>query len=403
MANTVLKCGKLFDSENEKVLEKVLVFVKENKIEKICPWGEEVEGYEVVDLSGKFVTPGLIDCHVHLTSNGEANFASEHRTLGDLTLYAMRMAQADLMAGFTSLRCVGDAGFVDVALRDAINRGEIVGPRLMVSGPCLGTTGGHADDHYNPYITNTQSMGNVGDGPEELRKAARYNIKHGVDFIKFMSTGGVMSKGTEVGAQQMTFEEMKSICDTAKMYGMITATHAHGTSGIKDAVKAGVTSVEHGMMLDDECIEEMAKRGTYLVPTIIAAERIIVKGAEIGVAPWAIEKAKQVMEHHKEGFQKARAAGVKIAFGTDSATPYNFHGKQTYEFELLQGFGMTALEALTAATKTASQLMRKDEQVGSVTAGKFADIAAFDGDPRDDIKAMTKCVFVMKDGAICKA
>ncbi|MEG1863534.1 MAG: amidohydrolase family protein, partial [Oscillospiraceae bacterium] len=210
MSSKVLKCGKLFDSENEKVLENVLVFVKENKVEKVCPYGAATEGYEVIDLSDKFVTPGLMDCHVHLTSNGEADFGGEHRTLGDLTLFAMRTAQADLMAGFTSLRSVGDAGFVDVALRDAINRGEVMGPRLMVSGPCLGTTGGHADDHFNPYISNSQPMGNIGDGPVELMKAARYNIKHGVDLIKFMSTGGVMSKGTEVGAQQMNFEEMKA-------------------------------------------------------------------------------------------------------------------------------------------------------------------------------------------------
>ena len=177
---------------------------------------------------------------------------------------------------------------------------------------------------------------------------------------------------------------------------------SHGTEGIKCAVKAGVTSVEHGMILDDECIEEMAKRGTYLVPTVIAAERIIVKGPEVGVADWAIAKAKQVMETHKEGFNKARKAGVKIAFGTDAATPYNFHGAQGYEFELLQGFCMTAEKSLTAATKTASELLRKDKEVGSIVPGKFADIVAFDGDPREDIKAMTRCVFVMKDGNVYK-
>ena len=208
-----------------------------------------------------------------------------------------------------------------------------------------------------------------------------------------------MSKGTTVGAQQMTFEEMKAVCEIANMYVVITATHAHGTNGIKCAVKAGVTSVEHGMMLDDECIEEMAKRGTYLVPTIIAAERIIVMGAEAGIPQFMVDKAKQVL---KNGVTKARAAGVKIAFGTDSGTPYNFHGKQGYEFQLMQEFGIDPLEALTAATKTASELMRKQDTVGSITAGKFADIVAFDGDPREDITAMTRCEFVMKNGVVYK-
>ncbi len=403
MSKKVLKCTKMFDAENEKVLENVLVFVDGNKVEKVEDFSANTDGYELIDLSGKFVTPGLIDCHVHLTGDGEASFGSMFKTIGDQAFYAMNKAKADLMAGFTTLRSVGDPGFVDVALRNAINRGEVVGPRLSVSGPCLGTTGGHADSHYNPYITETIAMGNIANGPAEFMHAARYNIKHGVDLIKFMSTGGVMSLGTTVGAQQMTFEEMKAVCDVANMYGVHTATHAHGTEGIKAAVKAGVTSVEHAMILDDECIEEMAKRGTFLVPTVIAAERIIEKGPEMGVADWAVAKAKQVMATHKEGFNKARKAGVKIAFGTDAATPQNFHGKQGYEFVLLKDFGMTALEALTAATKTASELLRKDKEIGSVTAGKFADIVAFDEDPRDNIETMMNCTFVMKDGTVYKS
>ncbi len=403
MSKKVLKCTKLFDALNEAVLENVLVFVDGNKIEKVTDFNQDTNGYELIDLSGKFVTPGLIDCHVHLTMDGEAGMHSAaYATLGDHAYYAMRKAKADLMGGFTTIRAVGDPGFIDVALRNAINRGEVEGPRLVVSGPCLGSTGGHADSHYNPYLKDTMGMGSIADGPDGFRKAARYNIKYGVDLIKFMSTGGVMSLGTTVGAQQMTFEEMKAVVEIANMYGVHTATHAHGTEGIKCAVKAGVTSVEHAMMLDDECIEEMAKRGTFLVPTIIAAERIITKGPEMGVASWAVDKAKQVFATHREGFNKARKAGVKIAFGTDAATPENFHGKQGYEFTLLQDFGMTALEALTSATKTASELVRKDKEIGSVTQGKFADIVAFDEDPRDNIKTMMNCTFVMKDGVVYK-
>ncbi len=404
MSNKVLKCSKMFDADNEKIRENVLIFVKGNLIEKVCGWEEDTTGYDVVDLTDKFVTPGLIDCHVHLSSNGEANPNSTQKTLGDHAYFMMRTAQADLMAGFTTLRTVGDPGFNDVALRNAIDRGEVVGPRLLVSGPCIGTTGGHADSHYNPYLTESPvaASGMIADGPDAMLKAARYNIKHGVDVLKFMSTGGVMSKGTTVGAQQMTIEEMKAVTEIAEMYGVITATHAHGTNGIKCAVKAGVTSVEHGMMLDDECIEEMAKRGTFLVPTIIAAERIIVMGAEAGIPQYMVDKAKQVMENHKKGMAKARAAGVRVAFGTDSGTPYNFHGKQGYEFQLMYEFGMSPLETLTAATKTASVLIRRKDTVGSIKAGKFADIAAFDGNPLEDIKSMTRCEFVMKDGVIYK-
>jgi len=404
MSCKVIKCSKMFDSENQQVLENVMIFVKDNIIEKVCPWTDETEGYELIDLTDKFVTPGLIDCHVHLSSNGEANPSGGQKTLGDHAFFMMRMAQADLMAGFTTLRSVGDPGFNDVALRNAIDRGEVVGPRLLVSGPCIGTTGGHADSHYNPYITESPvaGSGQICDGADAMLKAARYNVKHGVDVLKFMSTGGVMSKGTTVGAQQMTFEEMRAVCEIAEMYGVITATHAHGTNGIKCAVKAGVTSVEHGMMLDDECIEEMAKRGTFLVPTIIAAERIIVMGAEAGIPQYMVDKAKQVLANHRNGVTKARAAGVKLAFGTDSGTPYNFHGKQGYEFQLMQEFDIPVLEALTCATKNASELIRRQDTVGSITAGKFADIAAFDGDPREDITAMTRCEFVMKNGVVYK-
>ena len=404
MAKKAIKCSKMFDSTNGSVKENVVILIDGEIIESVVAAADaDLTGYEVIDLGDKFVTPGLIDCHMHLSSNGEGSSLGTrpYQLVGDHVLRALKNVQADLMAGFTSIRSCGDTNFIDVALRNAINRGEFVGPRLMVPGVAMASTGGHADTHYNPYLEECEPVHSATyDGPDGMRKGVRYNIKHGADYIKFMSTGGVMSLGTTVGAQQMSYEEMKAICDTAKMYNMTTSTHAHGTNGIKDAIRAGVTSVEHGMLMDDECIELMIENGTTLVPTLIAAERIIVMGEKIGTPAWAIEKAKTVFARATWGFKRCIEENIPIAFGTDSGTPHNFHGKQAYEFELLCRYGMTPIQALTAATKTASELMRKQDTVGSIEAGKFADIAAFDGDPTEDITAMTRCAFVMKGGVV---
>ena len=406
MAKKAIKCSKMFDSTTGTVRENVVIYTDGERIEAVLPAAEaKFDGCEVIDLTGKFVTPGLCDCHMHLASNGEGSSmgTAPYQTSGDATLRAVNNVKSDLMAGFTAIRACGDHGFLDVAIRNAVDRGEIPGPRMMVSGCAISSTGGHADSHYNPYIEADAFMsGYAADGPAEMMKAVRYNIKHGADFIKYMSTGGVMSLGTTVGAQQMSFEEMKAICDTAKLYGMTIATHAHGTSGIKDAIRAGVTSVEHGMMMDEEGIELMKEYGTTLVPTLIAAERIVVKGKEIGTPDWAIAKANTVFSHATGVFKRCNEEKIPIAFGTDSGTPFNFHGKQAYEFELMCRYGMTPAEALTAATKTGSELMRKSADIGSIEAGKYADIAAFDGDPMEDITAMTRCTFVMKGGEVYK-
>ena len=404
MNKKAIKCGKLFDSVNSKVLENVVITVEDDKITGVVPAAEaSLEGCCVIDLGDKFVTPGLIDCHVHLTMDGEpAGNGSENTTIGEWTLYALNNARKDLMAGFTMLRVCGGRGFADEAVRNYINKGVFWGPRLMTAGYCNGSTGGHSDDHYNPYLVDELNSQTIGDGPADMMRAVRYNIKHGADFIKFMSTGGVMSLGTTVGAQQLSFEEMKAIVDTAKMYGVITGTHAHGTSGINDAIRAGVTTIEHGMIMNEESFALMKEHGTTLIPTLIAAERIVVKGREIGVPEWAVKKAETVFNTATGGFKRCVGDGITVAFGTDSGTPFNFHGKQAYEFELLTRYGMTVEQALAAATRVASQVLRKDDQIGSIEAGKFADIAAFDGDPREDITAMTRCSFVMKGGVVYK-
>ncbi len=402
-----IKCGKLFDSISCKVLEDKVVIIEDKTIYDVIDLREFAQepDMEVIDLSDKFVTPGLTDLHVHSGMNGEGNDRMNllHHTPAELTLYSLKNVQQDLYAGFTTLRDCGSQAFVSVALRDAINKGDFEGPRMFVSGYSLGSTGGHADSHYAPGVTCTAEEHPIIDGPDSARKAARFNLKNGADFLKFMSTGGVMSKGTTLGAQQLCDDEIAAIIEIANLYGVHTATHAHGTNGIKAAVRAGVTTVEHGMILDEEAIELMLEHGTYLTPTIIAAERICVKGPEMGLTPWMVEKANQALSHHEWGFRQCLERGVPITFGTDSATPYNYHGKQGYEFELLQRFGMDPHKALVAATMTNAKVLGVDKTQGSVEKGKVADLCAWSCDPMEDVKTMQNCLFVMKEGVVVKS
>lgn len=401
-----IKCGKLFDSQNGKVLEDKVVIIEDKTIYDVIDLREFAQepDMEVIDLSDKFVTPGLTDLHVHSGMNGEGNDRMDllHHTPAELTLYSLKNVQQDLYAGFTTLRDCGSQAFVSVALRNAINKGDFEGPRMFVSGYALGSTGGHADSHYAPGVTCTAEEHPIIDGPDSARKAARFNLKNGADFLKFMSTGGVMSKGTTLGAQQLCDDEIAAIIEIANLYGVHTATHAHGTNGIKAAVRAGVTTVEHGMILDEEAIELMLEHGTYLTPTIIAAERICVKGPEMGLTPWMVEKANQALSHHEWGFRQCLEKGVPITFGTDSATPYNYHGKQGYEFELLQRFGMDPHKALVAATMTNAKVLGVDKTQGNVEKGKVADLCAWSCDPMEDVKTMQNCLFVMKEGVVVK-
>ncbi|MDR2898882.1 MAG: amidohydrolase family protein [Clostridiales bacterium] len=403
-----IKCGRLFDSNEGKVLENKAILIDGERITDVINLSEfNPEGFEeVIDLSGKFVMPGLIDCHMHIASNGLAGTLAERAlsTIGDMTLRGLKNAQKHLNSGFTTIRNLGTGGFADVAVKNAINSGLFDGPRLLASGPSIGSTGGHADSHYNPYLIDAPhtDINAIVDSPDEARKTARYVVKYGADVIKFMATGGVMSMGTTIGAQQLTYDEMRAMCEVAEMYGVHTATHAHGTNGIKDAVRAGVTSVEHGMIMDEECVELMAKKGTYLSPTIIAPKRIIDNGTAMGIAQYVVDKAKLAFEKHEWGFRKCLESGVTIVFGTDCGTPFNLHGEQFDEFTYLTQFGMTNVQALTAATKSAAKLLRMWDDIGSITAGKYADITAYDGDPTVTIKDIEKGCFVMKGGKVYK-
>lgn len=398
---TAVLCGKLFDSETASVRENMMVLTEDSEIVQVCAGTEAPEDYHAVDLRSCFVTPGLIDAHVHLESNGtEPPEESAYILPGALTIRAVRNVKADLMAGFTTVRDCGGTEYIGHSVRDAVARGEIEGARVFSAGRCVTSTGGHADSHFSPYIETTYHGGIRVDGAAEARRAARHNIKYGADFIKVMATGGVMSRGTTVGSQQLTMDELEAVVEIAKMYGVHTAAHAHGTEGIKAAARAGITSVEHAMMLDDEAVELFCEKGTYHTPTIIAAERIITEGPKHGLVPWMVDKAKMVFEKHEWGVREGLKRGVRFTFGTDAGTPYNFHGRQAYEFELMGRFGFTPAQSLTAATRTNASLLGMDGRLGRIEKGYIADLCAFRGDPMKDVRAMQDCVFVMKEGKI---
>ena len=400
----VIKCGHLFDVNSKQFRSNALIYIYKNIIEKIEFHEVPEEGYELLDLSNQYVLPGLIDCHVHLNMNGENNafdtIASELQ--GDLTLKAYSYAMRDLMAGFTTLRDEGAVGYTDVALKNMINQGIVKGPRLFVSGRPLGTTGGHADSHFNPMITGEHSLGIIVDDPDACRKGVRENLKWGADQIKIMATGGVISFGDDPGAPEFTMEELSAICEEAARKGHITSAHTHGTEGIKMAIRAGVTSIEHGTMLDEEGLSLMLEKGTYLIPTLIAGYHIMLHGLEAGIPPFIVEKCADVVKTHTKSFSLAYHAGANIAFGTDTGTPFSYHGEQAEEFELMVQNGMTPVDALLSATKVASKLLRLNDKIGSIEPGKFADIIAVNHNPLENIRVLKDVSFVMKDGEVFK-
>lgn len=400
----VIQCGHLFDVNAKQFQANACIYISDNLIEKVEYNAPIKDGYQVLDLSSKYVLPGFIDCHLHLNMNGENNsfetIASD--LYGDLTLKAYAYAQKDLMAGFTTLRDEGAVGYTDVALKNMINRGVVKGPRLFVSGKPLGTTGGHADSHFNPFITGEHSLGIIVDDPDECRKGVRENLKWGADQIKIMATGGVISFGDDPGAPEFTQEELNVICEEANRKGHITSAHTHGAKGIKMAIQAGITSIEHGTMMDEEGLALMLEHGTYLVPTLIAGYHIMIHGEEAGIPPFVIEKCTDVVQTHTKSFKTAYDAGVKIAFGTDTGTPFSLHGAQAEEFELMVRHGMKPVDALLSATKVASELLHLEHQIGSIESGKFADIIAVDKNPLEDITTLKNVTFVMKDGEVFK-
>lgn len=341
-------------------------------------WPENFQVNEIVDAAGAVLLPGLIDTHVHITMDPDPNpWVKMNDSDALIALRGANNARSTLQAGITTVRDLGAKNYTDVALRTAINTGVAVGPYMLVAGKCICMTGGHG-----------WMMGREVDSPDEARKAAREQLKAGADVVKIMATGGVMTPGVEPGAQQLTEEEMAAAIAEARKAGKKTATHAQGASGIKAAIRAGISSVEHGFYLDEEACEMMVSRGVYLVPTLVAPYWIVERGVEAGIPPYAVEKAKRSQEAHLESFSRARSFGVPIAMGTDAGTPFNVHGKNAFELELMVRAGMTNIEAINCATVHAADLLGIAEQTGSIQIGKRADLVLVEGDPLADIRVL---------------
>lgn len=360
------------------------------------------QGAETIDLAGKTLLPGLIDMHTHIT--GDPTKGGGYSGLGiqkeRWVIWGVNNAERTLMAGFTTIRNTGADGYETLAIRDAINDGDIPGPRMFVAGPPVGIVGGHcSDNNYLPPEAEATGVG-VATGPWGMREKVRQNIKYGVDFIKTCSTGGVFSKGTLLGAPQGTVEELAAIVDEAHMRGMKVAAHAHGTIGIKNAIKAGVDTVEHASYLDSEAINMAKRAGVYFSMDIYNTEYTLSEGEKNGVLQESLDKERQVGGVQRESFTKAVKAGAKVIFGTDAAI-YP-HGDNAKQFSRMVRFGMTEMQAIRAATSLAAEALGKDGAIGCVSAGCSADLIAVSGDPLADISVLESVDFVMKEGQVYK-
>ncbi|MCS0592428.1 amidohydrolase family protein [Massilia norwichensis] len=397
-----VRAGKLVDVVAGKVLENQTILIAGERITAVGPSASVnvPAGAELVDLSGATVLPGLIDAHTHLTGNA-AHHGYETLGTADIraALYGAHAARLTLEAGFTTVRNVGASGFGDVALRDAINEGELPGPRMRVSGYPLGIQGGHCDNNLLPYEFHAQELG-VADGPWAARAKVREMAKYGADTIKICASGGVLSKGDEPGAQQYTLEEMKAIVEEAHKLGRRVAAHAHGASSIRDAILAGVDSVEHASLVDDEGIRLAREKGTYFVMDIYNDDYILQEGAKAGMLQESLDKERALGQLQRDNFRKAFKGGVKMAFGTDAGV-YP-HGDNARQFRYMVQYGMTPMQAIQAATINAADLLGWKDRIGSVQPGKYADLIAVAGDPLKDPAELTRVNFVMKGGAVVK-
>jgi len=403
---TIIHCGNLIDGKSNAVQRQMTLVVEGNHITDVQKgFVNPSSGDNVIDLSSKTVMPGLIDMHVHLEGETNKDQVLQRFTLNeaDIAFRSTVYARKTLMAGFTTVRDLGGSG-VNIALRNAINQGTVAGPRILTAGKSIATTGGHADP-TNGYRKNL--MGDPGplegviNSPEEARQAVRQRYKDGADLIKITATGGVLSVAKDGSGPQFTDEELRAIVQTAKDYGMHTAAHAHGAEGMKRAVLAGITTIEHGTKMTEEIMDLMKEKGTYYVPTISAGKFVAEKAAVPGYYhPLVVPKALEIGPQIQETFRKAYKRGVKIAFGTDAGVfPHGENGK---EFTYMVEAGMPAMEAIKSATIVNATILGLADKLGTLEKGKLADIVATDENPIDNIRTMENVSFVMKEGVVYK-
>lgn len=405
----VIKAARLIDGTGGPAITNAVLVVTDNNIVSVGPANSVTvpTNAKVIDLGDVTLLPGFIDAHTHLVGRVLGDPESDMAPARDFESFAailsVQNARATLMAGFTSVRNVGASGrFDDMALRKAINEGWTPGPRMETAGHALGIRGGHCDSNgFRPGLMDKGIEEGIADGVEQIRAAVRYQIKYGADVIKTCATGGVLSEGDAVGATQYSFEELKALVEEANKLDRKVAAHAHGTEGIKLAVRAGVTSIEHGSFLDEEGVRLMKEQGTFLVPTLSAAETVE-RAAKNGVLKGLrAEKALAAAAAIRRSIKMAVANKVQIALGTDAGVVP--HGANAHEFVLMVEWGgMSNMDAIVAGTMNGAKLLGWDKHVGSLQPGKWADLVAVSGDPLADIHAMQNVVFVMKNGVIYK-
>ncbi len=397
---TVIHAGRLFEPASGKMLENQDILVRGNKIEQVGAKLAVPAGAREIDLRNSTVLPGFIDVHTHLTAElGHSGYEGLGISAPRSTLTGAKNARITLLAGFTTVRNLGASGYADVALRDAINDGDVIGPRMQVSGPPLGITGGHCDSNLLPFSFHYSAEG-VADGVPAVMAKVRETVKYGADVIKFCSSGGVLSKGDNPLLEAYSPEEMQALITESHRLGRKVATHAHSALAIKDAVKAGVDSIEHGIFLDEEGIQLMKQHGTYLVPTSYPLFWFEQNESKMNLPPWIVEKAAMIIPAAKKNVAQAFKAGVKVALGTDAAVyPHGLNGG---EFWSMVELGLSPVQSLQAGTVNAADLMSWSDRIGSVSAGKFADIVAVDGNPLENISLLQHVGFVMKDGVVYK-
>lgn len=399
--HVAVHAGHVLDVKTGKLIADQTLVIEDGKIVSAGATAEAKIPADAlrIELPNATVLPGLIDAHTHLTMDPKFGYETLAISVPREALIGAKNARATLTAGFTTVRNVGASGYADVALRDAINAGDVPGPRMMVSGPALGITGGHCDNNMLPSEYHAVGDG-VADGISAVQHKVRENIKYGADLIKVCATGGVLSLGDNPQASQYTLEEMKAIVADAHRLGRKVAAHAHGAEGIRWAAEAGVDSIEHGSYIDDAGIAVMKEHGTCLVPTLYLGDWMIDNAGLTRLPPPLLAKAKEVIPAARKNIAHAFASGVKVAFGTDAAV-YP-HGLNAHEFAVMVRLGLTPLQAIQAATVNAADLLGWSGKVGTLEPGAWADIVAVDGDPVKDVTTLERVKFVMKGGEVVK-